>query len=159
VSTPDSSAADDSVADDSIEGDGQADAGDAQYAMELPEGFTVVSESPYMAMAQDGSNIAVVVLDATGQLEAVSDEDWQSQVVSGVEATGGTMTIDTFERTEISGYPALYMEATTTANDVEVQQSIVVVDNGSQTYSFNFTDVTGDWADAFAATIDSISFA
>lgn len=170
-SVADDSVADDSVADDSMGDDGQADAGvlgegtvvaTAEYTITVPEGFHVISEDPLMAIAEDESAVfGLTIGETTGELEGMTQEDFEALQATELAETDGVemMTIVSFEHIEVDGYPAIYLKTILTTGDAEAEATKLAVDNGSKTYSFTFNDMTGSWADVFAATIDSISFA
>ena len=129
------------------------------YTFELPDGFTAISEDPVSAAAEDGSQIIVLRYESSGVLADATEEDLQGWIAADVDDAGGTLTIKDSALMEVSGYPAATVTITgTTPDGGEVVQTQVRVDNGTHEYYFDFVDATGDWTDAFAASIDSISF-
>ena len=61
-----------------------------------------------------------------------------------------------FESTDIDGCPAYKMSYDLTINGVTISQTVIGV-NGDKAYTYSFTDMTGEWGDAFAAAIDSMT--
>lgn len=67
------------------------------------------------------------------------------------------MDVKTFENTEVAGYKAIKTVYETSFSGVtfEQLQYIIIVD---KTYTFTFTDMSGEWMDTFESAAQSIYF-
>ena len=132
------------------------------YHVDMPEGFVLTGgEGMEMALSPnllsgDASNIIFMTLPREEEILTADQESLKADLSAGFDE--GSLTLIKSERTEVDGYPALYLELTASAQGIAVYTTMIYV-LGTDTYSFTFQDTTADrsWADAFAASVASIN--
>ena len=134
------------------------------FTFDVPEGFTQADASgsgvSEMYKAEDGSTITVVLVENDGSLASDVTEDalvpYLEQGFSQQIGTEISLEDVSFETTDIDGCPAYRLSYTLNLNGVTMNQTVIGA-NGDMAYTFTFTDVSGNWAEAFEASIDSLT--
>ena len=132
------------------------------FQMSLPKDFAEleIEGLEFYYAAKDGSSVSLNLQpkDASfsqvtaGQLNAALSEAFLSAYETEVAITDNYFTIN-----PISGYPAYQYSISYQLADKTVTQVIIGID-ADQTYTFTYTDLTGDWKDIFEGSIKSITF-
>ena len=143
------------VNDELVDGAG---VGITSYTIDIPPDFTITSEDPLVAEANDGSETIIEVLtsDATGELARLTDADVQQMVEDANLEAGGTTEIYDYKLYEIDGCPALLMKSLTPGPTGDLTEYQLRVDAGISEYTFNFVDTTGEYVDTFDAVLETI---
>lgn len=160
--TPDTPAGDPAVNDptQAPEG-GDTPIGGTELSVTWPEGFTVVSESPLLMAAGDGSSINLVETALDAQFDSYTKEDMEVALAPTFQTLGEGVeyTLDSFDKTTISGYSAITLTATIKATGITMSYTQLMI-NADKTYIITYTDMSPDGThkSAFKNCIDSISF-
>lgn len=135
------------------EDDGETSAADVEIKVEIPDGFSEVSDGMYMA--EDGANIIVVTTDATGDIPS------EDAIVEQLKTTLGDeteITVDEYEVTKVGDYDALRFTASYVMQDMEcVQTQCMVFADGKIGLAAFTQQKGGAWTDAFEASLASIT--
>ena len=136
-----------------------------EITFDVPEGFELVDESTPMyygpGYPEDTSNINVMKVENDPVGVKMSEKSY----IEAIETTYSsqfqldvTVEVQEFTKTEIDGYDALIVEATTSLdNGVQVSQLqyLISIDGGSITVTY--TESQGfDWMDDFRKSMDTI---
>jgi len=133
--------------------DGDTTAADVELKVEIPEGFSEVSDGMYMA--EDGANIIVLTTEAAGEIPS------QDAIVEQLKASLGDeteITVDEYETYQVSGYDALRFSASYVMEDIECTQTQCMVFADGKIGMAAFTQQKGGaWADTFEECIAGIT--
>lgn len=135
------------------EDDGEASASAVEIKVQIPEGFTEVSDGMYMA--EDGANIIVVTTDAAGDIPSEDAIVEQLKKSIGEDAE---ITVDQYEVKKVGDYDALYFTASYVMEDIECVQTQCMVFADGRIGLAAFTQQKGGaWDEAFEASLASIT--
>lgn len=125
-----------------------------QISLEIPEGFEEQSEGVYMNM-EDGSNIMYVTYEGAGG--EFPEEDVFVEQLKASLADEAEITVDTYEKTTVSGYDALRISMTFNMDGTTGTQTQIMI-SGDTFYGIAAFTQQGDaWTDAFEESINSIT--
>ena len=126
---------------------------DVELKVEIPEGFSEVTDGMYMA--EDGANIIVLTTAATGEIPS------QDAIVEQLKTTLGEeteITVDEYEVYQVSGYDALRFSASYLAEDIVCTQTQCMVFADGKIGMAAFTQQKGGaWTDTFNECIANIT--
>ena len=126
---------------------------DVELKVEIPEGFSEISDGMYMA--EDDASIIVLTTPATGEIPS------QDAIVEQLKATLGDeteITVDEYEVYQVSGYDALRFSASYLMEDMECTQTQCMVFADGKIGMAAFTQQKGGaWTDAFNECIANIT--
>ncbi|MDE6608612.1 MAG: hypothetical protein K2K54_12805 [Lachnospiraceae bacterium] len=126
---------------------------DVELKVEIPEGFSEISDGMYMA--EDGANIIVLTSPAAGEIPSQDAIVEQLKVTLGDEAE---ITVDEYEVYQVSGYDALRFSASYLMDDLECTQTQCMVFADGKIGMAAFTQQKGGaWTDAFNECIANIT--
>lgn len=132
-----------------------------EIKVEIPEGFTEVSEGMYMNpdYPNDGTNIIVMTAPVSSDEELPSEEAFKEQLVSALGDTEmeAEIEVEGYEKYQVSGYDAVRMTIKYSMNDEELAQTYVMVDADDVMSSVIYTAQGDAWNDAIEASIASIT--
>ena len=129
------------------------------YYFDEPDGFTTMAATESLAILAgpdgDGSSITVVVMPQALEMDEINEENAEESL--GI--AGDDFALNSMEKTEVDGYPALVLDYTMTASGVTARYTAYFVAANEYTYSFMFADASADgkWADAFAASVATLN--
>lgn len=127
---------------------------DLEIKVEIPEGFTEVSNGMYMA--EDGANIIVMTTPAAGAEIPSEDAIAEQLKVSLGEDTN--ITIEEYEVYKVGDYDALRFTASYMMEDLECTQTqCMVLADGKLGLAAFTQEKGGAWTDTFNACIESIT--
>lgn len=140
-----------------------ADAAVTLYLQE-PDGFLQDPSGMYLWSPDYPSDTSFISIAASPANEAIlqsTAEDYETilkTMYAALLGDGASVTVESLEKAEVDGYPALKLTYSMESGDTKYQfvEYDIVAD---QTYAIGFADATGgDWAEAFAATAATIDF-
>ena len=130
-----------------------AAAADVELKVEIPDGFSEITDGMYMA--DDGANIIVLTTAAAGEIPS------QDAIVEQLKATLGDdteITVDEYEVYQVSGYDALRFSASYLMEDIECTQTQCMVFADGKIGMAAFTQQKGGaWTDTFEECIANIT--
>lgn len=132
---------------------------------DVPEGLAEVAELPEgvsaMFQAEDGSSLNLVIYENDGSLASDVTEDAMVPLLEegysqqlGMDVTLENVAFETGKLGDICPYYRL--DYTVALGDVLMSQTVMGI-NADRAYTFTYTDMTGDWSQAFATAIASIT--
>lgn len=131
------------------------------YKVDIPEGFEETQMAGLDANWQnaDNSSINLTITDATSEsdFESIDAEMLKLAMELQYQAAGfeAEFTDRYFTRDKVCGLPAYQYCFDITLNGVNMTQIMVCV-NADKTYSFSYTDASGNWLDQFEASAKNI---
>ena len=134
------------------------------YKLDIPEGFEETTQEGVVACwyNADGSNINVNIVDKEAGLDAtfsmINADVMRETLIAAFKAAGGeepTITDRFFTTDEVCGLPAYQYSYDIELSGVKMTQIIVCV-NADKTYTFTYTDGSGDWTETFEASAKNI---
>lgn len=133
---------------------------DVALKVQLPEGFSYVSDDMYKLSASDPSNITIRSALTSDDGLNFTQESLEQSILYSYENMGYVVEnfeFATFERGEIKGYETLFMEMSYSLNGINLQQIefIIQVEDTTCTVLYTTEESTG-WYDEFIQSVDSI---
>ncbi len=132
------------------------------FHFEEPEGFTALTAGETLSILAgpdaDGSSISIIKLNTAMDFSELTEENFHESLgILGDE--NEAPALNTMEAMEIDGYPAYFVDYTMTSNGIAAHYRSYFITDGRNTISFVFADATADgkWAEAYAASVDSIN--
>ena len=131
------------------------------YKVDIPEGFEETQMAGLDANWQnaDNSSINLTITDATSEsdFESIDAEMLKQAMDLQYKAAGfeAEFTDRYFTKDKVCGLPAYQYCFDVTLNGVDMTQIMVCV-NADKTYSFSYTDASGNWLDQFEASAKNI---
>ena len=127
---------------------------DLEIKVEIPEGFTEVSNGMYMA--EDGANIIVMTTPAAGA--EIPSEDAIAEQLKVTLGEDTNITIEEYEVYKVGDYDALRFTASYMMEDLEYTQTqCMVLADGKLGLAAFTQEKGGAWTDPFNACIESIT--
>ena len=132
------------------------------YEFSIPGDFTEVDVEGFECFysADDGSSINLNIQPADPSFDTVSAELLNNTLTSVLSQTYHTeiaVAANDFSREPICGYPAYQYSVSYSLEGDQMNQTVIGVQT-DKCYTLTYTDMTGDWADAFEESIRSIRF-
>ena len=131
------------------------------YHITEPEGFVAAASTEILSILAgpdgEGTSITIMKLDVPMELSELTEENFTESL--GINSEEQEITLHSMENVEVDGYPGVKMEYDMTASGITALYRAYFVTDYKTTYVFIFADATADgaWADAFAASADSIN--
>ena len=132
------------------------------FHFEEPEGFTALTAGETLSILAgpdgDGSSISIIKLNTPMDFSELTEENFHESLgILGEE--GQAPALNAMNPMEIDGYPAYFVDYNMTTNNVTAHYRSYFITDGESTISFVFADATADskWAEAYAASVDSIN--
>ena len=127
-----------------------------------PDGFTTLTTGETLSILAgpdgDGSSISIIKLNTPMDFSELTEENFHESLgILGEE--GQAPALNAMNPMEIDGYPAYFVDYNMTTNNVTAHYRSYFITDGESTVSFIFADATADgkWAEAYAASVDSIN--
>lgn len=138
----------------------EAAAGMVNYELSIPDDFTEteVENTQFCYIGEDGSNINMNVQNKDPNFSAVTAALLNQSLTEAISQAYGeevTITDHYFTTNTISGYPAYQYCLSYELQGTRISQLIVGID-ADQTYTFTYTDMSGDWMDVFEKSAKTI---
>ena len=134
--------------------------GSTKISFDIPDGFTATEmeglDEAYIA--EDGSNINLLISYKTRDFDSIDQESWISTIEDMYYESLGVLVdinIKNFDNEKICGYPSYQIEFTCDATVSQFTQLVVTID-ADKTYTITYTDSNGTYMDAFRNSADSI---
>ena len=132
------------------------------FYFDEPEGFTTISTTGTLQILAgpdgDGTSITIMLLETPMDFAELNEETFAASL--GILGDDGSApTLNAIETTEIDGYPACLVDYNMTASGITARYTTYYVTDRASTVAFIFADATADgkWAEAYAASVDSIN--
>jgi hypothetical protein len=130
------------------------------YKLSVPQGFEEVDADgfEFYCIAADNSNINMNVQDKDPTFSQVTVEmmnEGLTQAYNQIYGKKVTINDDYFKTDMVSGFPAYQYSFSYELDGVQVHQLVIGVD-ADCTYTFTYTDMTGEWMDAFEESAKTI---
>jgi hypothetical protein len=127
-----------------------------------PDGFTALTTGETLSILAgpdgDGSSISIIKLNTPMDFSELTEENFHESLgILGEE--GQAPALNAMNPMEIDGYPAYFVDYNMTSNNVTAHYRSYFITDGESTVSFIFADATADgkWAEAYAASVESIN--
>ena len=156
------SASSESLADSAIPSKSAEPETDCPFQLEIPEGFAAseMEGYPLFYLSADGSNINMNIQEKDASFQTLTAdimrnalEDAYKQVLDmDVE-----LTDNYFNMISVDGFPAYQYSFTYVLDEKTITQLIVGID-GDSTYTFTFTDMSGEYMELFESCASSIHY-
>lgn len=135
----------------------------ASYEFSLPDEFEEMEVSGFACFysAKDGSSVNLNLQPFDPSFEELSEELLHQSIDAVLSQTYDLeipITDLSFEREPVSGFPA-YQYAFSYELQGNTYRQLVIGINADQCYTFTYTDMSGNWTEAFQESARSISIA